>query len=66
MNLFKNFDWSARSIAKIAAVFLVGVLALGIAAAVLMFVFRTVISPFTSSVGGMGGGYYDYATDEVA
>ena len=67
MNLFKNFDWSAKSIAKILGVFVLGVVALGLVAGVVMFAFRTVVSPIASNIGFGGGAMnYDYAMDEMA
>lgn len=67
MNLFKNFDWSAKSIAKILGVFVLGIVALALVGAILSFAFRAIVSPLASSIGRMGGGVnYDYAINEEA
>ncbi len=62
-NLFHNFDWSFKSIAKVLGVFVLGVFTLAIVISVLAFAFRMIASPFIANYGLGGGGYYDYVTD---
>lgn len=54
-NPLQNFDWSLKSISKVFAAFLIGVIALALVAGIISFAFRTIISPFT---GSSNGGYY--------
>lgn len=42
MSLFKNFDWSLKSIAKVIGVVLLGIVAIAIAVALIGFSFRTI------------------------
>jgi hypothetical protein len=60
MNLFKNFDWSAKSIAKAAGVILIGFVALALAVSLISFSIRTIFQPYSDGYdyGGMGGGGY--------
>lgn len=64
MEFFKNFDWSAKSIAKIVGVILLGIVALAIGAALISFAFRTITNVTTTyhanfnGAGVSGGGGY--------
>ncbi|MDH5596931.1 MAG: hypothetical protein OEY44_02405 [Candidatus Peregrinibacteria bacterium] len=72
MSLFKHFDWSAKSIAKVAGLALLGVAAIAVAVALISFSFRTIfsigeVSYRSSTQGMMDGGYaYDMAMEEAA
>jgi len=74
MKFLKNFDWSAKSIAKVVGVGLLGLVALAIAVALLSFSLKTIFGVSSQSyrsdsfgLGGyapgmemaMDGGYYD-------
>ncbi|MFH0833947.1 MAG: hypothetical protein V2A63_00980 [Patescibacteria group bacterium] len=63
MNLFKNFDWSFRSIAKILGVFVLGIVALAIIVGIVSFAFRTIVSPFTSNYSSGYGAMPEMAMD---
>jgi len=60
-NPFHDFDWSLKSLGKVFGVFLLGVVGLAIAAGIISFALKTVVSPFTGGYGG--GGYMEMATD---
>ncbi len=45
MSFFKNFDWSAKSIAKVVGLVLLGVVVLTVVIALISFSFRTVFQP---------------------
>jgi len=64
MNFLKDFDWSAKSIAKAIGVVLLGIVALAIAASLIGFAFRTVTNISQSGNFGFSGG--GYATSEGA
>ena len=59
MNFLKNFDWSAKSIAKVLGVVLLGIVALAIGVSLISFAFRTVtnISQIRNDYGVSDGGY---------
>lgn len=64
--MFKNFDWSGKSIAKVGAVIILGLIALSIAASLISVAFRTIVgggSFLGMNEKGYGGGY---ATEEGA
>lgn len=58
-NPFQNFDWSLKSIAKVFAAFLLGVVALALVAGIISFAFRTIVSPFTGN--NYAGGFAETA-----
>ena len=61
-NLFKNFDWSVKSIAKIIGMVVLGIIALTVVISLISFSIKTIFG--TASY--KGGGYdYDYAMDEA-
>jgi hypothetical protein len=62
MDFLKNFDWSAKSIAKIIGVVLLGILAIAIAVALLSFSVRSVLQTANQSPY-YGGGYDELAYD---
>lgn len=67
MEFFKNFDWSAKSIAKIVGMVLLGIVALAIAAGLISFAFRTVTNMGQSRVDyGMTGGGYAVTEEAMA
>jgi len=51
MSIFKNFDWSAKSIAKVVGVIFIGIVGLSVAISLVGFSFRT--------IAGIGGSKYD-------
>ncbi|MBU0705940.1 hypothetical protein KJ657_00895 [Patescibacteria group bacterium] len=59
MKFFKNFDWSAKSIAKVIGVVFLGIIALAIAVALISFSFRTIFGisqqDYYEKNVGMGG-----------
>ena len=62
MKFLKNFDWSAKSIAKVIGVVLLGLFGLAVAAALVSFSLRTIFNPgsmpqFADGKGLGGGGY---------
>jgi len=57
MNPFQNFDWSLKSIGKVAGAVLLGFVGLSLVAMLISFSLRTVMQPFTGGYGGYGGGY---------
>lgn len=64
MEFFKNFDWSAKSIAKVIGVILLAIVGLAIAAGLISFAFRTITNMSQSRNYGISGG--GYATTEEA
>lgn len=59
MNFLTNFDWSAKSIAKVFGLFVAGVVALSLVVALVAFAFRLIVQPMgvgVSSMRNFGGG----------
>ena len=63
MSIFKNFDWSAKSMAKVAGMILLGLIALTIATALISMAFRTVFQPRYDDYGREKS--FDYAQGEA-
>lgn len=69
MKFLKNFDWSAKSIAKVIGVIFLGLFGLAVAVALVSFSFRTVFNPstlpqFADGKGMSGGGFAVSAVSE--
>ena len=61
MNIFKNFDWSFKSIAKIIGMIILGIIALTVVIALISFSVKTIFG--TVSYRSYNG--YDYAMEEA-
>jgi len=59
MNIFKNFDWSFKSIAKIIGMVILGIIALTVVISLISFSIKTIFG--TTSYNG----YNDYAMEEA-
>ncbi len=55
MNFFQDFDWSAKSIAKVIGAVLLGFVGLAVVAMLVSFSIRTIVEPFNSP--RYGGGF---------
>ena len=72
MSIFKNFDWSLKSIAKVVGALFLGIVALSIAIALISFSFETVFNigqsnnRYDSYPQSLGGGYAEEASFDMA
>ncbi len=70
MEFLKKFDWSAKSIAKVIGIVLLGILAITIAAALISFSIRTIFNTAGEYKAYPQAAYddygYDYAMEEAA
>lgn len=57
MKFLKNFDWSAKSIAKVIGVVLLGIIALAIAVSLIGFSIKTIFGVSQPDYYGKGGGF---------
>ncbi len=66
MHIFKDFDWSAKSIAKVVGAVFLGIVAIAIAIALISFSFRTIFSVGQPQYdyGRGGGGFALESMDE--
>ncbi len=62
MNIFKNFDWSFKSIAKIIGLLILGIITLTVVIALISFSIKTIFGTASYNQGYDG---YDYAMDEA-
>lgn len=62
MNIFKNFDWSAKSIAKVIGLVILGIIALTVVISLISFSIKTIFG--TTNYNQRMGYDYDYAMEE--